>query len=467
MPRDRALAAAVGTLVCRLLLTPSAAPGCTFFELVREGPQIRLLSRTLDPGSSRRLELGGTAGTIALVVAVQPGMSGDVVGPRYSKPLLVRCDGETLHVATATEPVREILAATPAELGALRHRIDVRAWDGTKAQYRLDGWSVVSAAEGPAVDLFAGRIPLTAGDYSITTTTERRPDVVPAARGGFALTLRGGYLVARGSLDGGGEASWIVDLGSAMTLIDPTRVPRGATLEALTMVEASAEGRRAIPFVAGGAGGSLAGGLRSFRAASLALGSVTFARPELVVGPPLPAKLRAVVGEDLAGILGMDLLGSAGTLEMAMPRAETAGSLALGAAPDGGAGGWQAVPVRRVGETLVASARVDGVPVALVVDTGSPVTIVDAKTPRRRDEQGATRPVSGIDAARLELEAVRLGRVELGPIGLGELSAWSGALPVLDKLSSEQAAGVLGMDVLAGFKGLRLDLDGPRLALRR
>ncbi len=116
---------------------------------------------------------------------------------------------------------------------------------------------------------------------------------------------------------------------------------------------------------------------------SLAIGGMRLDGGSVPVGS-LPA--MPVVDPPVAGLLGADVL-SRFDLELDLPhrrigfwRVRT-GSVAC--APPPGAGGYQAIPLRRDGDRLLLTARLDGQPLSVLVDTGARSRILSTVAARR------------------------------------------------------------------------------------
>ncbi len=117
---------------------------------------------------------------------------------------------------------------------------------------------------------------------------------------------------------------------------------------------------------------------------SLAIGGMRLDGGSVPVGS-LPA--MPVVDPPVAGLLGADVL-SRFDLEFDLPHRRIgfwrirAGSVAC-APPPGRAGGYQAIPLRREGDRLLMTARLDGQPVSVLVDTGARSRILSTTAARR------------------------------------------------------------------------------------
>ena len=116
----------------------------------------------------------------------------------------------------------------------------------------------------------------------------------------------------------------------------------------------------------------------------LAIGGMRLQEASVPVGA-LPA--TPVVDPPVAGLLGADVL-SRFDLELDLPHRRigfwriAAGSVAC-APPPGWTARYQAIPLRRQGDRLLMTARLDGRPVSVLVDTGARSRILSTAAARR------------------------------------------------------------------------------------
>jgi len=187
------------------------------------------------------------------------------------------------------------------------------------------------------------------------------------------------------------------------------------------------------------------------------LGSRTF----LIQSAPV-IEAANIGGAD--GILGVDSLQNQRVLidfakqEIAVADAETLG---------GNKGFEIVVKAReRLGQLIITSAKLDGIPVAVIVDTGAQGSVgnpmLQARL-RRAEHLGETKvtDVNGVEMGGM----VRLGRdLDLGRARLSNLPIFFADSPTFHSLGlAEQPALILGMEQLKLFKRVAIDFQARRV----
>jgi predicted aspartyl protease len=189
---------------------------------------------------------------------------------------------------------------------------------------------------------------------------------------------------------------------------------------------------------------------------------------------------RRAVRNISAPMLGADDMGADGILGIDSLRSQRVvfdfahGSLSIISGDDPAAIDRDAIVVRakrRDGRLIVTDARIDGVRVTVVVDSGSSLTVGNEALRRRLGHGGklsAVGPVSltSVTGAVLRGELVTAGRLEIGGVRLEGLEiafaeAHTFRLLQLDK----QPAILLGMNALMGFDQVAIDFAGKTLSL--
>ncbi len=466
---------AAGLLALAVSAPPvQAATDCRSFALERSGATLQVRGILVASGRSEVfLPARSGDGTIALIVASQPGLSGDFIRGSQASPLIARCEDGRLQILVQGPdgPPREVLARTMAELGRLRYTVGVVSWDGLSARFGIDGWRSAGPEPGPVVDLFSGKIPLGPGDYSITIEVKEVADgrsSAPQRVVEVPVERLAGYLLLPGRL-GSVTGFWVLDTAAGTTLIDPDLVPAGTEVRPLSLEETSTAGRRTIPFALGGAGGSVDAVFGAVNL-SVAVGSLSLGDLDLIAGPPIPPKLRLRTGKPLLGILGLDVLRSFGSITLSFPTIESvAGRASIGGPADRAEPADLSLPLSETKSALAAIGHVGAIQLSLILDTGSPRTFLStraATTANLTSHSTALEP-TGLDGNPL---AVREATAQLRLAGrsLEPLAMVIADLPVLEPLDhGDQRAGLIGTDLLARYCTWRIDFLEPRIDLWR
>ncbi len=456
------------------LCVPNAVSAqCRVWRIERDGAVARLASSALPDGRTEVLAQDGTP-VVSVVIATGEGQSADMVAPNGSTRLITRCQGDTLRVLVqrGDQPPREVMGGSMRDLARWRVELHVTGSDGAKSRWRIDRWTSAVVDAGPVLDLFQGRVPVPAGGYTIVTVVAAMPSEAdgPQLRGTADVHWTAGYPLL--TLTAGRAARAVLDLAAASTVFHRDALPPGTVQQEATMRQASGTGIELLALTGDGAGGTVAG----FRTATLPIvrfGSVEVDRLSVLTLPALPI----VAGAPLDAILGLDVMRRAGRLRLSRARGATrrddgdaVWTLSMGGdvpaherRPD------VSLPLHSAGALVGVSARVDGVETFLVLDSGSPHTVVAGRTAARAGLSTAaltgTAP-RGLDGRPLEMSTATVAAFALDDLVLRNVAVRVADLPVLAKLGHDHV-GLLGGDVLSTFADIEVDFMAEVVRLWR
>lgn len=260
---------------------------------------------------------------------------------------------------------------------------------------------------------------------------------------------RDGKLLFRAKAPGG-RAWFLVDTGAPITCAEISKasvfqfkpVPLGAGPSAILMN--GQQGRMAlIP--------------------QLEFGGVT-QKDVPVVGVDLFGMIRQANCSRYDGILGLDdLIRSHAVIDFGNRTLFMHAQSARGKIP----AGWQAVPMRVVGNHLVVPAAINGVASALIVDSGSPVTLIDTEASKRLRIPVRKHYHFTMTALNYQTRTAQVGRISnlrLGATGIGPTLVGVLDLHTLVDPRSELAGipGLIGLKTLEQLKAI-VDLDAMQL----
>lgn len=382
------------------------------------------------------------------------GMSGDIVqsAQRTGMIAVLYRSGELrVKLRGADGGERDLPAVKVSDLERLDLRVNITGGAGLRKAFMIRGYRDVAPAPGPVLDMFGGQVPLAAGDFSITTEV-RATEAVTQMEGSAPLELDDGLLFVWGEIAGGDPGWFIVDFGAGVTAVDRRVLPPDVDVRELQALEHSETGTRDVAAVMHGAGGAVGGFLGQAVLPQLRIGSLEFSDARVSVVNELPA-----FGRQIAGILGMDLLGraSTATLRFTPPRA-----LELSATPPPASGAAKVVAFSIAAKHLFVDASVDGVPVRLLFDSGARRTLVAQEI---ADKAGLTIDraqawkVRGLDGNQVELPSAVPNRLAIGSLVLSDHRVYVGELPALRAMGLQNTGGLLGTDVLGQFARVVID----------
>lgn len=427
---------------------------CRVFALVEANGRVDLQAVPL---ANHETKVLAGAGVITIIAPVGPGTSGDLVQrSRATRTPIVRCEDGAVRLAFQAPDGtrREYPGVAMAELSLYDIRVNVSSTAGKRA-FLVERYETVEAADGPVLDIFAGRIPLQDGDYAITTETKARD--VRRSVAGFAPLVFDTLLFATGRFPDGSEAPVIVDLGAGGTVVAKKFLPAGVTITPVESVEYSADGARRQAGQMQGAGGAVGGFLGNATLPTLRVGDIVFERPVVRVLDEMPR----IVGREVGAILGLDLIRQGGVVAIGYGGDGTP-YLELSSARSPAAE-LAVLPFSVAANHIFIDGRINAVPVTFMLDTGARGSIASRELAQRAALSpiaGTTAQLRGLDGRPMDVELAMADTVRLARHAFGSVRFHVADLAALAGLGlSDGAAGVIGNDFLRQFQRIELDFD--------
>jgi len=455
------LLATLGTMVAK-----STAGGGRAFYLAETDAGARVQSIDIAEGETKVL---AGAPVISIIIPFTPGSkSGDLSGrDDRNRSVAIRCRNgriEPMVIGPDGSVLRELPAFELAEARQVDMRINITTADGSRSAYRISRWDSVTADHGPVLDMFAGKIPLKPGGYSITTETLAAEEL-PDLSGAVPLVPIDHWLTADALLVDGRTVRLLLDLGATTSVIAAGALPEGTVVTPYRMVEYSDEGRQESDVVIPGAGGMTSNICGTASLAGVQIGDLVLEDLPAVVLEKFP---EAISRKGLHGILGIDQLRRAGRLAI-VPGMPGGRRLLLGdrigerPAPD------HTVPFTEADNKLFVSGTVNGTPVDFILDSGAarsviePATAAAAPTPLR--DAGLRSDAVGLDGTPIENREMVADRLVVGGCRLEEFPVMVSDLHVLSTIGLSGSAGLLGADFLSRFERVEIDFGARTMSL--
>lgn len=445
---------------------PSKTSSCPVFVLKFEAGDFNVETERLARGETREYQSNPDTGILDVICPVGPGGSGSLVRLKDRNAIIVRCADAglqvTTHAANGKEwgrPVRSIEDLTRYDV-----RLSVTAADGAGRAFLIEQYNRVSAETvGPVLDMFAGRVPMTEGDFTVFTYTYHHgPD---AAVYGQAELDFDRWPIVHAVLPGGQQGDFIVDTGAGTTVVSKRFVPDDVTIEKTSMVQYSSAGRKLLKYAPGGATGTVETIVGQAALPELRIGEIVFRDVTVDVLKEMPD----FFGRPIAGILGLDLLRRCELLSLAlMSDGEGEALLHLASAALGETPDAVEVPFAFVKSHLMVQAGVNGIPVHFILDTGAPGSFLDARAAKAigLDAADATRRSGrGLDGGTADIFSGARAGLTLGSRKIDDVRFAISALPAFSSMRVHgQKIGLLGNDVLGRFR--RVEIDFVRRKIR-
>ena len=162
---------------------------------------------------------GGGSENISLVIPVSEGISGDFAKASDKSVMIARNKAGTLVISVQKPDgtQKELISKTSSELIKYDIKVNITGVS-QKRVFNIKGYDKITEDnDSPVIDMFKGQIPMSEGDYSITTeiTATKSEGKI---EGEFGIEYYGGYYFTRLNLNGK-DVDAIVDLGAANSFI--------------------------------------------------------------------------------------------------------------------------------------------------------------------------------------------------------------------------------------------------------
>lgn len=447
----------------------ASAADAKLFLLTRDahGPSgVRVDVESLPAGQVAVFPVQPDSGVIDLLLPVGPGTSASLLRPGDRGMIVVRHRGDALQVSFRRPDgsMQERPTRRFADLAREEMRVCVTGGDGTRAAFWVsNGESCARDTVGPIVNMFAGQLPfaLASGDWVVQTETWARPSAA-APRGRMAVT-RGRYLFVDVVRPDGGKGRMVLDFGAGETVVARAFVPAGQRIGGAGMTEYAASGALEREHVIGGATGPSPAAQGQTMFPALTLGGVRVDSLEAVV-MPLPPGL----GDDVVGILGIDVLRRAQRVRLDVPAREGApGTLEFDPprplpAPEGVASfSW-------ANGHAVLPGSLGGRAARWIVDSGAPESFADSASVATEPWVRAGRAAESVRGTGERRTATQVATAPTATVG--DAPVWANVpvrvarLAPLDALRGDgRVPALLGLSELARMGSFELDF-GSRTA---
>jgi hypothetical protein len=414
----------------------------------------------LTEGRDLELVSSTETGIIDVLLPVGAGRSGSVEALGAPRSIVLRAEKGALAARTSVAGGQAFdRPARPySELRAETIYVCATGTDQRRRAFLVRNYADIEVLDaGPFLDMFAGKIPLGAHDYAVTTDTAPPPE--GAFTAGECPLVFDHWLFVEATTSPGRTGLFALDLGAGSTIVARSFLPEGCAIEAGGIARYRGGQREDLRYATGGATGTLSGSVGRAQIASLRLGTARFENVEVDVMDSLPS----FAGRAIDGILGLDVLRRAARLSISYAGKKLhIGGAAL-SKPDG------VVPCRAIASHLFVAAEAGAGRWQWMVDTGAPETILDLQA---LAGAGLAPSAEAGAAGGLDGGTARLVRVSPCSARLGS-HTWKDARPMAADLavfaplrSPGPSVGLLGNDLLSGLGTVEIDLAAGELRFR-
>lgn len=433
------------------------------FFLIEKGDAVDILSVDIPDGDEVKIE---RKDLISIVMSLGIGQSGDFVqkGMRASAytirnkkgRLTVRCDrlGKSFSL-----PVMNTRTLQNAII-----RVNVKSENEKTFLFQIHGYELIQKIDGPVLDMFAGKLPLHDGDYSITLETRPIPDI-NYLTGKANCVYEGDLLLVNVVNSEKKSGRFAVDLAASTSVIEQDFAPSGTAINKLEAIEYLAGTKNSKKGVMKGATGNVAEDsfLGQAWLLDVSVGGIVFDKLQANVIKEFPPELKKL---GIVGILGGNALSRCSCLrfvKLENGQVEMVFAESAEAEPD------HSIEVSRAAGLWFANGSLANTQCNLLLDTGARRSMVwqsfieenSIKTTRLGNEK----QLRGLSGQPIRVKEIELSELELGDIALVPWTALSGDIPVFQSLGIQDLGGILGLDFFRRFSIVEFDFSKQSMNL--
>lgn len=356
----------------------------------------------------------------------------------------------------------------PMDTKSLRRtaiRVNIKTGNSQDSVFKISGYERVFPDDGPVVDMFGGKIPLQAGDVSITYETSALTH--ETLTGTMTAKLNHGWLLTTINLPDGKSGKVVIDTAATSSVLGQSALGPGTVIKKLESIEYSSDGEKRAAATMSAATGTVdqSGFLGKASLANVDCGGLNIPTLECSVLKSLPQEL---VDLGIIGIIGLDVLAAGNRLEISRT-SDDAYELVLGGEPFDGSD-TAASTVQDAFGLWFFDAICDDQKVKLLLDTGARYSILHEpqwqKLDRPGKNQNSPKTVSGLGGHKLSMDQYRFGSI----IACGQTAEkWDvlvGKIQFFDSLGLVDVTGICGMDTLSRFDSIQIDFTNHKLVIK-
>ncbi len=406
---------------------------------------------------------GNGSENISLVLPVSTGISGDFSKSEDKSIMIARFkDGNLIiSVQKPDGTQKELLSKTPEELKNYDIKVNVTGFS-TKKVFNISRYDVISEDNSaPVIDMFQGKIPLSEGDYSITTEITEHQDSFNL-EGEFETEYYAGYYFTKLILNNRSTANVIVDLGAAQSFLVKDVLPEGTETHSIFAKEISSEGTRIVDIPVNGFGGKVTD-LMVCNIPAAELGSVKLSKVTFNVID----SFKNVKGRRIDGIIGLDIISTAGYVTLGIPKVNSPATVNLGG-KEFEAEDMFVIPFTVSHGHIFIKGRTAGSNIEFILDTGSPFNFLPIQVAESEKIQlEKSIDVYGADKNSISTYKGRLSYIELSGNMIKDPDFHFTDAVIFENYGLTGKGGIIGTDLLKFFKTLAIDFSANMLYLKK
>ena len=303
--------------------------------------------------------------------------------------------------------------------------------------------------------MFGGKIPLSSGDFSITTEVKQKEKLYYVF-GAVELEFYNNLLLVKGKINDSLEGYFIVDFGAGSTIIPKSSLPENISIDKVISIAYSEKGKEVGEGTIGGAGGDVSGFLGNANLAKISMGELEFKNIRTRVVDKFPE-----FGErKIIGIIGMDLLMRSPAVSINYNYGKDLSIEFLSELPNEKKVKELQVPFSLISQQLFIDGRLNNNPITFLFDTGARGSIISEDyniSGSFEINKNKEREFRGLDGNPIEAKSVHVKSLFLGNYDFPFYDFYIARLPVLESLGLQDRSGLLGNDFYSNFKSVIVD----------
>lgn len=400
---------------------------------------------------------GGGSENISLVIPVSEGISGDFAKASDKSVMIARNKAGTLVISVQKPDgtQKELISKTSSELIKYDIKVNITGVSQKKV-FNIKGYDKITEDnDSPVIDMFNGQIPMSEGDYSVTTeiTAIKSEGKI---EGEFGIEYYGGYYFTRLNLNGK-DVDAIVDLGAANSFIIGEAVSEGTKLYDIYASEVSADGSRSIELPVSGFGGKV-NNLKACDLQNISLGNIHLTEKTFYI----LSKIKNFEGKKIEAIIGLDILSHADNLLLEIPDENKSSKCVL--RPGNNCLKGDPVPFSLSHGHIFLKGKYNNNDINFILDTGSPFNFLSESFAGENNiETREDITVYGADGNPVKTGTAKLNEFLLNNrmIKNTEFKFVSGS--ILSSYGLDKNGGLLGTSFLKNFTSIEVDFNNNNI----
>ena len=389
---------------------------------------------------------------ITFIVPIGLGKSGDIIQATEKNSIInICCANGEIKVSIIDEAGSERYLPTVnySDLQSYLIRVNVISGNGVKKAFYIKNYNEYGDDDGPVFDLFSGKIPLAAQDYSVTIEVGNPKDI-KYVKGIADLEIYDNLLFLKGKLNDKTEGFFIIDFGAGRTIFSKEYIPQDNKISEIKSIQYSNEGVKISKGEIGAAGGNVPNLLGNTVIEKFYFGDLELTDLPITVVEKLPD----IAGRKISGIIGVDILQMAPTVSIEYTYGK-GGKIILNSELSP-VSNYYKIPFLFINNQIFIKGKINDKEINFLFDTGARYSFVSDGLKLKTTNQEAP-DVRGLDGDIIPSSVVGVKNFSLEQTEFEFKDFYSANLPVINNLGLEDSGALLGGNFLREFNIIIVD----------